>query len=246
VERWCAGVEAHDEHFTYAENIYGADCLVPRLGFHWKTTRMPVVTSLWSSIAAHPAEATASWTTVMTWNAFKGRLSYRGTEYKSKSGEFEGLIDLPPRVDLPLTVAVGGRDAPLQRLEKYGWRVIDGPAATLTPAQYQGFIQASRGELSPAKHVYVALRTGWFSCRSACYLAAGRPVVVQDTGFSRMLPVGNGILAFDTTDDVIMALAEVEQNYRHHAESALALANSHFDSDQVLNSLIADVYRSGA
>jgi hypothetical protein len=90
------------------------------------------------------------------------------------------------------------------------------------------------------------MRTGWFSCRSACYLAAGRPVVVQDTGFSRMLPVGNGILTFDTADGVVTALAEVEQNYRHHAESALAIANSHFDSDQVLNSLIADVYRSGA
>ena len=246
VDRWCAGVEAHDEHFTYAENIYGADCLVPRLGFRWKTTRMPIVTSLWSSLATHPADRSAAWTTVMTWNAFKGRLSYRGTEYRSKGGEFEGLIDLPQHIGLPLTVAVGGTNAPLQRLEECGWRVIDGPAATLTPARYRDFIQASRGELSPAKHVYVAMRTGWFSCRSACYLAAGRPVVVQDTGFSRSLPVGDGILAFDTADDVIAALAEVEQNYGHHAESALAIANSHFDSDGVLNTLIADVYRSEA
>jgi len=244
VERWCAGVAAHDQHFTYAENIHGADCLVPRLGFHWKTTRMPIVTSLWSALAARPAAPSAAWTTVMTWNAFKGQLLYRGSEYKSKSGEFERLIELPRRVQLPLTVAVGGANAPLQRLQESGWTVVDGPAATLTPVQYQDFIQASRGELSPAKHVYVAMRTGWFSCRSACYLAAGRPVVVQDTGFSHILPVGNGVLAFDTAEDVIAALAEVEQNYGHHAESALAIAASHFDSDRVLNSLIADVYRS--
>ena len=238
VDNWCAGVEAHDEHFTYAENIYGADCLVPRMGFRWKTTRMPIVTSLWSSVAAHPADAAASWTTVMTWNAFKGRLSYRGTEYKSKSSEFEGIIDLPRRIDLPLTVAVGGRNAPLRRLETYGWRVIDGPATTLTPAQYQGFIQASRGELSTAKHVYVAMRTGWFSCRSACYLAAGRPVVVQDTGFRPVLPVGEGVLAFNTMDEAVTAINSVEVDYQRHARAAREIAGQYFDSDRVLKHLI--------
>jgi hypothetical protein len=238
VARWSAGVEAHDEHFTYAENIHGADCLVPRLGFRWKTTRMPIVRSLWSGLAAQPAAATAPWTTVMTWNAFKGRLSYRGVEYKSKSGAFEGLIDLPRHVDLPLTLAVGGANAPLQRLAQCGWRVVDGPASSLTPAQYQAFIQASRGEFSPAKHVYVAMRTGWFSCRSACYLAAGRPVVVQDTGFQPVIPVGEGILAFSTMHEAVHALNSVEADYQRHVRAAREIAEQYFDSDRVLKDLI--------
>ena len=242
VERWCASVKAHDQHFTYAENIYGKDCLVPRLAFRWKTTRMPVVHSLWRSLATQPAGTSSSWSTVMTWNAFKGQLNYRGTEYKSKSSEFEALMDLPERVDVPLTVAVGGAEAPLQRLEEKGWRVIDGPAATLTPDQYQNFIQHSRGELSPAKHVYVAMRTGWFSCRSACYLATGRPVVVQDTGFTEFLPDGDGILTFSTAEEAITALSEVEQDYEYHAKSALEIAGSYFDSGWVLKTLIEDVY----
>jgi hypothetical protein len=242
VDRWCAGVEAHDQHFTYAENIHGPDCLVPRLAFRWKTTRMPVVNSLWRSPATQPAGTSSPWTTVMTWNAFKGQLDYQGTEYRSKSGEFEALMDLPGRVDVPLTVAVGGTDAPLQRLEEHGWRVVDGPAATLAPDQYQRFIRNSRGELSPAKHVYVAMRTGWFSCRSACYLAAGRPVVVQDTGFTGFLPDGDGILAFSTIEEAVTALSEVEQNYEHHAKSALEISCSYFDSARVLKSLIEDVY----
>src|SRR5262249_20746284 len=152
-----------------------ADCLVPQLGFQWNTTRMPVVLSLWESLARTPGGTGAPWTTVMTWSTYKGPLVYRGTEYTSKDTEFEKLVSLPQRVSVPLSVGVGGSRAPLERLARAGWRVLDGPNVTLTPAQYQHFIGGSRGEVSPAKHVYVAMRTGWFSCRSACYLAAGRP-----------------------------------------------------------------------
>ena len=210
VERWCASVAAHDRHFTYAENIHGADCIIPKAGFGWKTTRMPIVLELWDKIAQSQPRAGAPWTTVMTWNAFKGKLVYQGVEYKSKGSEFEKIIDLPRRVELPLQVAVGGANAPLERLARHGWSVVDGPEATLTPERYRDFIAGSRGELSTAKHVYVATRSGWFSCRSACYLAAGRPVVVQDTGFSSVIPAADGLLPFNTLDEAAESLREVE------------------------------------
>ncbi len=240
VERWCAGVAEHDQHFTYAENIYGADCTAPRLDFKWKTTRMPIVMDLWEPLARRVSHETSPWSTIMTWNAFKGKLIYKGVEYASKGAEFEKLIDLPRQVGVPLKVAVGGVNAPLERLAAAGWQVVDGPEATVTPAKYQDFILGSRGEISPAKHVYVAMRTGWFSCRSACYLAAGRPVVVQDTGFSSLIPCGKGILAFNSAEEAADALRKVESDYAFHAKAALAAAREYFDSSRVLGKMIED------
>jgi hypothetical protein len=244
VDRWCASVRAHDRYFSYAENINNPDCHVPRLGLSWQTTRMPIVGGLWEAAASTPPPAFAPWTTVMTWNAFKGRLLYDGVEYTSKGTEFDKLIALPQRVDVPLKVAVGGVQPPLERLARCGWQVEDGPSVSVTPADYQAFIAASRGELSPAKHVYVAMRTGWFSCRSACYLAIGRPVVVQDTGFAAALPVGEGILSFSSIDEAAAALQEAERRYTHHAQAARLIAHDYFDSAKVLTHLIETALRT--
>lgn len=241
VDRWCRSVEAHDQHFTYAENIYGGDCLVPRLHYRWKTTRMPIVMELWEPLAAKRPSADMPWTTIMTWNAFKGKLIYKGVEYGSKGAEFEKLMDLPRRVRSRLNVAVGGVSAPLDRLASCGWEVTDGPGATETPAKYQQFIRDSRGEISTAKNVYVAMRTGWFSCRSACYLAAGRPVVVQDTGFRSIIPCGAGLLAFQNAEEAVAALELVEADHEGHSAAALAVAREHFACDRVLSRFIEDV-----
>lgn len=241
VERWCKSVEDHDQHFTYAENIYGADCLVPRMDFAWRPTRMPVVLELWEPLSRRPAPMSSPWTTIMTWNAFKGRLVYRGVEYGSKGAEFEKLMHLPKRLKVPLKVAVGGIRAPLERLAENSWQVVDGPEQTLTAGIYQEFIGDSRGEISPAKHVYVAMRTGWFSCRSACYLAAGRPVVVQDTGFGSIYPGGKGLLPFSTAEEAVAALLEVEANYEQHKEAALRVAREYFDAGRVLSKMIEDL-----
>lgn len=180
----------------------------------------------------------------MTWNAFKGKLIYDGVEYKSKGSEFEKVIDLPRALKVPLKVAVGGVNAPLERLASFGWEVLDGPSATLAPGQYQDFITESRGEFSIAKNVYVAMRTGWFSYRSACYLAAGRPVVVQDTGFSQTIPTGEGLLAFTTMEEARRAIREVEGNYERHSRAARGIAEAYFDSDKVLKRLIDDAMSS--
>jgi hypothetical protein len=241
VERWCASVAAHDRHFTYAENIHGADCIIPKANFDWKTTRMPIVLELWDEIAQSESPKGAPWTTVMTWNAFKGKLVYQGVEYKSKGSEFEKIIELPRRLKLPFQVAVGGVAPPLERLARYGWSVLDGPETTLTPERYRDFIASSRGELSTAKHVYVATRSGWFSCRSACYLAAGRPVVVQDTGFSSVIPAADGLVPFSSLEEAAEALRKVETDYDRHAAGARVVAAECFDSGKVLRRLIHDI-----
>ena len=267
VENWCQNVLIHDKYFTYAENIHGEDCLVPRLNFDWKTTRMPIVTKLWRlpDSERHLSNG-LNWTTVMSWNAFKGKLIYQGVEYKSKDAEFEKFISLPQHVNVPFLIAVGGittrwkwfernnwqvvsrilseitRHHKFKQLERNGWQVTDGPSLSLTPHQYFNFICDSRGEFSVAKNVYVAMRTGWFSCRSACYLAAARPVVVEDTGFKSALPTGEGIVSFSTLEEAVAAIELVESNYKSQASRALEIAEAYFDSNQVLTRMIEESF----
>ncbi|MGH6817119.1 MAG: hypothetical protein ACREC6_15585, partial [Hyphomicrobiaceae bacterium] len=235
---WIARVKefrSYDRHLTYAENIGREDCLVPGLGVHWITTRMPIVNSLWRDISM--ASSGGPWSTVMTWNDFPGPLIYAGREYGSKGVEFSRIASLPGRVSPILRIAVGGT-APTRNLVEQGWHVVDAPAATLTPESYRDFIAQSRGEISTAKNVYVAMKTGWFSCRTACYLAAGRPAVVQDTGFSKYIPVGKGLLAFDTVEQAGSDIAAVEADYLTHASAARDVAAEYFDSDKVLSRML--------
>ncbi len=241
VERWCSSVLAHDRYFSYAENIGAPDCGIPTVGLNWRTTRMPVVLDLWEQFAAN-ASTSAPWSTVMTWNVFKGTVEYAGAEYHGKSVEFHKIMGLPRSLDRGFRLAIGGTKAPVEQLSAHGWAVVDGPTVTLTAADYQDYIIGSRGEISVAKDIYVALRTGWFSGRSACYLAAARPIVVQDTGFTKFIPTGMGAHAFSTKEQAEEALAAVERDYAVQAQAARELARTHFHSANVLGKLIDDVY----
>src|SRR3954464_12995057 len=200
---------------------------------------MPVVLDLWEGMPC-PAAPAGAWSTVMTWNVFRGKLEYRGVESLGKAAEFGKIISLPQRLKLPFRVAVGGTEAPFPQLGNQGWTAEDGPAVTLTPEAYQNYIAASRGEVSVAKNVYVALRTGWFSCRSACYLAAGRPVVVQDTGFTDAIPSGRGLHAFANSEEAEDAIRAVQRDYSREMIAARQLAQTHFDSGRVLSRLVED------
>jgi hypothetical protein len=242
IESWCKSVLAHDQHFTYAENIHADNCLIPRMGLSWKTTRPMVVPNFWAHTGVDQAPDTAPLTTVMTWNGFKGKLMYKGVEYTSKNGEFEKFITLPRYSPIPLKVAVGGNQPPIKRLRQHGWEIVDGPLTTLTAQGYQDFIAHSKGEFSIAKQVYVAMRSGWFSSRSACYLAAGRPVIVQDTGFSIILPVGEGLLSFCSLNEAVEAIEKLEGHYLKHQKVARAIAEDFFNSDKVLTRFIEDIY----
>lgn len=229
------GYRAHDHFFTYAERIGRADCLLPDLGLDWQPTRPPVVLDRWR--AAPPGER---WTTVMSWKNFAEAIEYQGTCYGAKEVEFDKVKALPQRLAVPLEVACGG-EPPVAEWRRLGWSVVDSHAVSETPQAYRDYVQGSRGELSVAKNVYVATCSGWFSCRSVCYLAAGRPVVVQDTGFSEIIPCGEGVLAFSDIEEAAEAIRRVEADYPRHQAAARRIAEEHFDSDRVLGDLLARI-----
>jgi hypothetical protein len=227
------GYRAHDHFFTYAERIGLPDCILPTLGLPWQPTRPPVVMDCW---LAEPPGTT--WTTVMTWKNFQESIQYKGSIYGTKEMEFGKIEALPSCTQARLEIAVGGAEAPRQEWRQRGWGVMDSQEISRTAADYRRYIQASRGELSVAKNVYVATRCGWFSCRSVCYLAAGLPVIVQDTGFSEFISTGQGLLAFSTSGEAVDALETVESEYDTHCKAARALAQQCFDSRLVLCDLL--------
>ena len=140
-----------------------------------------------------------------------------------------------------MEVAVGGANPPRERWRELGWSVVSSEEISQTAESYRAYVAGSRGEFSVAKNVYVATRSGWFSCRSACYLAAGRPVVLQDTGFSEILPTGRGVFAFTTADEAAAAIATVERSYDEHSAHAREFAREHLASEVVLSALLREV-----
>jgi hypothetical protein len=227
---------AYTRHFTFGELVGRTGCLVPDDGFAWLATRQPVVLDSWP--VAPPARE-APFTTVMTWDAYDA-VTYDGLRLGMKSDSFAPYLDLPRRIDAPLELAVGSPGAPRAELAARGWRVRDPLASARDPWVYQEFIASSRAEFSVAKHGYVTARTGWFSERSAAYLASGRPVLVQDTGFSDVLPVGEGIVPFTSPDEAVQGAADISRRYERHCRAARRLAEEHFDARAVLGRLLAD------
>ncbi len=244
VERWCAQVAAHDRHLTYAENIYGGDCVIPRMDFDWQPTRCVVSLAPWREARAAPPPDNASFTTVMTWDWFRGRLLWQGTDYGTKVPEYDRFHDLPRRTDVPLALAIGGHKTPFEQIKQDGWRTLDAYKQTGTPESYLKFIGDSLGEWSVAKNVYVATRSGWFSCRTACYLAAGRPAVVQDTGWSRFVPSGEGLIAFATMEEAIDGLKRIMDDPSRHRRAAYEIAREYLAPDRVLPAMIDAIYAS--
>jgi hypothetical protein len=227
------GYRAHDFFFTYAERIGRPDCVLPDFGLKWQPTRPPVVLDCWA--AAPPG---AKWTTVMTWKNFQETIQHNGVTYGTKELEFHKIETLPTRVAAKLELAVGGGSAPRERWRGLGWHLAESENISRTAEEYRRYLQSSRGEFSVAKNVYTATRCGWFSCRSVCYLAAGLPVVVQDTGFSEFLPTGEGLFAFTNLDEAVRGIEMVEKDYARHQHAARELARTQFASDVVLKDLL--------
>jgi hypothetical protein len=155
-----------------------------------------------------------------------------------KSTSFEMVRDLPGKVNVPLEIALGGSSAPRRALKELGWRLVDPLEVTRDPWTYQDYLQSSRGELSVAKQGYVVSRSGWFSERTACYLASGRPAIVQDTGFSRHIPCGAGLRAFSDEMSAIDAIEDTGANYQQECRIAREIAAEYFDFQKVLQSLL--------
>jgi hypothetical protein len=254
----CACVAAHDVHFSFGESLSDR---IPKTGYDWWPTRQPIVLSEWRpSAPERPA-----FTTIMTW-ANEGPLVYAGRRFGYKNLQFPRYLDLPHRVPAAtLEIAVGNldhlewqpeKDAPdrpfapgvlvRHQLEEAGWHVVGAAHACPDLDSYRAYIEGSLGEWSIAKHGYVVGQPGWFSCRSACYLAAGKPVIVENTGFDRVLPVGEGILPFRTIEEAAAAIEEVNANYDRHAAAARDIAVTWFDSAKVLPALIGRAMNSRA
>ncbi len=227
-------VDLHDVHLSFGERLSDG---VPDTGHLWRPTRQPVVLSHWRSEAPHRDVLT----TIMNWTSYKS-IEHDGRTYGQKDVEFERFLDLPRRAHpTVLEVAVGPgktRRPPRELLAHKGWRVVDPADVCPDPESYRDYIEGSMAEWSVAKNGYVVGQPGWFSCRSACYLAAGRPVIVQDTGLADVLPVGQGILTFRDMAEAVEAIRSVERDYSTHAEAALAIAHEYFDSDKVLTQLV--------
>lgn len=235
----CQRVAAHQAHFTYGENIGQPDCPVPPLPFATTSMRQPVVMQLWEG--TQPARQ--DFTTVTNWEVKGYDIEFQGEIYTwSKHHEYLKLMDLPKRTNARLEMALGlsgVSDEVRTALTDNGWIVTDAYHMSLEPEKYRSYILNSGCEFSVAKDMVVRLRSGWFSERSACYLAAGRPVVTQETGFSKFLPTGEGLFAFNSADEALNAIESIRSDYDRHSHAAHEIAAAFFRAETVLTKMLA-------
>jgi hypothetical protein len=228
----------HDAFATVGLNVGAPGCSIPTCGIEWITTPPPVVFDQWP--VASP-RANGFFTSVCSWRGPFGPIAYDGTTYGLRAHEFRNLAALPRRCDERFELALEIHTAEkrdLELLRHNGWSLADPLAVARTPDRYRGYIQRSKGELMVAKNMYVASRSGWFSDRSACYLASGRPVLCQDTGLRGILPEGRGLVLFSTLEEAAEGVASIAGDYARHARAARAIAEDVFASEMVLGTLI--------
>jgi hypothetical protein len=227
----------HDAYVTIGENIGRPGCTVPTCGLSWVTTRQPVVLDHWRALDG----GGEAFTSVASWRGAYGPVEYRGKTYGLRVHEFRKFAALPRRSGAPFQVALDIQHADakdMALLRDNGWELADPQAVAGNPWSYQAYIQGSWAEFTVAKNMYVQTQSGWFSDRSICYLASGKPVLAQDTGLESLYPMGQGLLTFTTLDEAAAGVAEIRGNYARHARAARALAEQYFDSDKVLRRLL--------
>lgn len=227
----------HSHHVTVGLAIGRPESVTPTGGVHWLTTLQPVVLEYWPRAERVTRDAL---TTVANWRGY-GSIEHDGVFYGQKAHSLRRFMELPRLVDEDFVLALSihpDECADLTALAANGWQLVDPRQVTHTPTSYQEFIRNSWAEFGIAKSGYVVSGCGWFSDRSACYLASGRPVIAQETGFSRYLPTGNGLFAFAGVDDVLASLEALRGDYEAHARSARSLAEEFFDSRKVLADLL--------
>jgi hypothetical protein len=213
--------------FTFGRNIGTPACEVPTAPYHWEHTWQPVCMDEWCPTEEPPRP---DFTTVMSWR-IRSFTDIGG----NKDREFLRVLDLPSRTAVPVELAVTG---PTELLARHGWRCRDAFTVSHSLDAYRDYLRTSRGEFSVAKHTYVRTNSGWFSDRTECYLAAGRPAVVQDTGFSAHLPTGQGLIAYRSLEEAVAGLEAVAADYPRHAQAARELARAHFAAEVVLPPLL--------
>jgi hypothetical protein len=224
----------HTAFFSFGENIGRAGCAVPDDGLPWRSTRHPIFLDAWP---VTPAPADGRFTTIMQWDSYAAP-GHGGVRYGMKSDSFTPYLDLPARAGRVFELAIGSSTAPRPLLTRRGWAVCNPVELAWDPWAYQRYIQESRAEWSVAKQGYVVSRSGWFSERSAAYLASGRPVLLQETGFSEWLPTGAGVVPFASPEEAVSGVEAITRRYAFHCKAARAIAEEHFDSRKVLRRLV--------
>lgn len=234
------GLAHHTDFVTIGHGIGMPDCRVPSCGLSWVPTLQPVVLDEWPVARGLGAD----WlTTVANWRGY-GSIEHDGVFYGQKVHALRELMALPRRTRQRLRLALAidaGEAGDREALVSHGWEIVEPRTVAASPESYRAFIQESKGEIGIAKTGYVRSRCGWFSDRSVCYLASGRPVVAQDTGFDRLVPAGEGLLAFRTVDEAAAAIERLNGSYARHRRAARDLAEAYFDSDRVLPRLLEAV-----
>jgi hypothetical protein len=226
----------YNAYYTTGRNIGTSDSTAPTGGREWRHLFHPISTQL---IEPTPLPDRGRYTTVMNWQSYEP-VEFNGIRYCHKDVEFEKFINLPANVEVPLEVAVSGA-VPRERLIAAGWRLRSAHEVTQTFVSFFDYIRASRGEFGVCKSGYVVSNSGWFSDRSAAYLAAGRPVVLQETGFSRHLPTGRGLFAVSNADEAAAALEHIEAAPSRHARWAREIAEEFLDTAVVLGKFLEEL-----
>jgi hypothetical protein len=226
----------YDFFYTTGSNVGTPRTSAPTAGRRWNHLFHPVVVDMF---AASPPPRGAAFSTVMNWQSY-APLHHRGASYGHKDVEFEKFVELPRLVSTPVEAAVSGK-VPTERLEVAGWRVLSAHDVTSSFESFRRYVERSLGEFSVCKQGYVATASGWFSDRSAVYLASGRPVVMQDTGFGSTLPCGQGLFAVRSVDEAVEAIEEITGDYDRHAKWARELAWEHLDARKVLGCLLTEI-----
>ncbi|NJK91764.1 MAG: hypothetical protein HC904_08040 [Blastochloris sp.] len=230
-------LKAHDSHFSFGLKLGEADCRVPDTGIVWKKTLQPVALEYWPYQEETPLD---QFTTVMNWCSYKPKV-WQGRDYGQKDVEFARFKELPRHTPQKLVIAMGqgiGKKRPTEELRGIGWGIVEPDEVIPDHQTYQKFLRQSKGEWSIAKHGYVEGRTGWFSCRTACYLALGRPCIVQDTGWSEHLTEREGLLPFTTLEECVEGLARIDADYERHRRGARAFAEKYLDARRVCQDLL--------
>jgi hypothetical protein len=236
-----ARLAGHDFYYTIGQNIGGPDCPIPVGNLRWRTTRPVVALDHWPLVA--PAQLDR-FTTVASWRGAYGRIEHGGRAFGLKAHELRKFAALPRhsrhRFEIALNIHPADA-ADRQLLLANGWRLVCPQEAAGCPERFRRYIQSSGAELSVAQGIYVETNSGWFSDRSAAYLATGRPVLVQDTGLGRHLPLGDGLLTFRTLDEAVEGAERIARDYCHHCQAARALAERYFAADRVLARLLEEI-----
>jgi hypothetical protein len=233
----------HHFYFSVGENIGRPECSIPTDGISWQPIQ-PVVLDQWPVADTVPRGGGGRFTTVASWRGAYGPVTHNGTRFGLKAHEFRKFVALPTHAAGQFEIALDVHPADRRDVELLlanGWTVADPQSVAGDPFAFREYIQQSGAEFSVAQGIYVDTESGWFSDRTVRYLASGKPVLVQDTGFSRRYPVGLGLMAFRTLDEAASGAAAIASDYPAHSRAARAIATEYFDSDKVLTTLMDGV-----